>query len=195
MISRIKGVLLHREGSRVEVETRGGLVYEVEVPLTVAERLPSQGSDLELRTVYVVREDSASLFGFLAPEERTLFLRVMEASGVGARLALAMLSTLPARRLARALADKEVTVLTQVPGVGKKKAERIVLELSDKVDDLAATAAVDGRPGTDGAEEAVRALVALGYSHQEADRAVREVLAKGAVDGTDELIRRALAHD
>ncbi len=193
MISRIKGVLLHREASRVEVETRSGVVYEIEVPLTVSERLPRPGSEVEIRTVYLVREDAVSLFGFLSPEERALFVRLLSASGVGGRLALAMLSTFPAGRLARAIAEKDVAALTQISGVGKKTAERIALELSDKVADLVGAPVSTGSGDGAGAQEAVKALVALGHSFQEADRAVRQVLDEEEPASTEALIRKALA--
>lgn len=198
MISRLQGTLLTRSPERVEIATAGGVVYEVEVPLTVYRRLPAAGETLELRTLQVVREDSAALYGFLEARERELFRRLLGASGVGTKLALAMLSTYTAERLARALVEKDVTALKQVSGVGKKTGERIVLELADKVADLAAGAggAVDGEEGGAGADagsqEAVAALVALGYSFADADEAVREVLAEGDVGGADELIRRAL---
>jgi Holliday junction DNA helicase RuvA len=192
MISRLKGTLLTRDTDRVEVETGGGVVYEVEVPLSVVRRLPSVGAAIELRTLQVVREDSTTLYGFLEPTERELFKRLLGARGVGAKLALAMLSTYDAPRLARALAEKDVPALQQVSGVGRKTAERIVLDLADKVTDLAVGGGdAVAAPGA-GAQDAVAALVALGYSFGDADAAVRAVLSAGEVQSTDELIRRAL---
>lgn len=193
MISRLHGTLLARDGDRVEVETRGGVVYEVELPVPVLQRLPPVGASVELRTVQVVSETSTALYGFIDGSQRTLFRRLLTASGVGAKLALAMMSTYSTERLARALQEKDTTALRQVSGIGKKTAEKIALELADKMDDLAIlTPSADGdRPG--GAREAVQALVALGYSFAAADRAVRDVLAEGDLDDTDELIRRALA--
>jgi Holliday junction DNA helicase RuvA len=197
LISRLKGTLISRELDRVEVETAGGVVYEVQIPLSILERLPKPpASDFEIRTLQVVREDSDTLYGFLEPFERDLFARLLGASGVGPKVALAMLSTYSARRLAQALAEKDVNALKQVSGVGKKTAERIVLELADKVEDLAIGAAgpagADARTGP-GAQEAVAALVALGYSFVDADAAVRRSLAEGEAAGTDELVRRVLA--
>lgn len=193
MISRLKGILLTRDPGSIEVETSGGVVYEVEVPLTVLERLPPAGSPVELRTLQVVREDSASLFGFLEPHERELFKRLLSASGVGAKLALAMLSTFSAPRLAQALAERDLAALTQVSGVGKKTAERISLELADRVRDLA----VVSRAGAPGAspvlEGAVSALVSLGFSFAEADASVRKALAEGDGQSTEALIRKALS--
>jgi Holliday junction DNA helicase RuvA len=192
LISRLRGNLLSREFSGLEVETSGGVVYEVEVPLTVYERLPAVGETVELRTVQVTREDSVSLYGFLDAHERELFKRLLSASGVGARLALAMLSTFSARRLAQALAEKDLAALSQVSGVGRKKAERIALELSEKVQDL--TISPDGGSGVSpGAGAAVSALVALGFTFSDADAAVRKALKTRADLSTEELIREALS--
>ena len=194
MISRLKGILLTRDAESVEVETPGGVVYEVEVPLTALERLPEPGSTVELRTVQVVTESSVALYGFIDDLERTLFQRLLTASGVGGKLALAMMSAYRADRLARALVEKDLAALQQVSGVGRKKAEKIALELADKVTDLAVSGPSPevGTRGK-GAQEAVQALVALGYSFSDADRAVRRVLQADASVSTDELIRRALA--
>ena len=194
MISRLRGTLITRDPEVVEIATTGGVVYELEVPLTVFERLPAPGSEVELRTQLVVREDSQTLYGFLEPNERVLFRRLMGASGVGAKLALAMMSAYRADRLARALVEKDVNALKQVSGIGKKTAERLALELSDKVTDLAVAASTGGpQTVSSGAQEAVAALVALGYAFADADDAVRAVLEDGSVSGADELIRKALA--
>ncbi len=192
MISRLKGTLLTRGPDRVEIETRGGVVYEVDVPLTVVRQLPAVEAEIELRTLQVVREDSVALYGFMDATGRELFRRLLGASGVGAKLALAMMSTYDAPRLARALVEKDVTALQQVSGVGKKKAERIVLDLADKVTDLAVDTGGSKPDAGGGAQDAVAALVALGYTFADADAAVRSVLSRGDVESTDELIRRAL---
>lgn len=194
MISRLRGTLLSRDPDGVEVETPGGVVYEVEVPTTVFERLPAVDQPVELRTLQIVREDSVALYGFITAGERTLFQRLLSASGVGPKVALAMLSTYSADRLARALVEKDVAALTRVSGVGKKTAERLALDLADKVTDLALSpgpAAVAG--GAPGVQEAVAALVALGYSFADADTAVRAALAQGEAESADVLIRRALS--
>ena len=192
MISRLQGKLLSRDAACVEVETSGGVVYEVEVPITVLQGLPSPGGSVELRTLQVVTESSIALYGFSSAHERLLFLRLLTATGVGAKLALAMMSTYSVERLARALVEKDSTALQQVSGIGKKKAEKIALDLADKVADLAiVTPVVDGVTG--GAQDAVQALVNLGYSFSVADTAVRAVLEDGIPDSTEELVRRALS--
>jgi Holliday junction DNA helicase RuvA len=192
VISRVRGKLLSRRELGVEVATEGGVVYEVEVPLTVVARLPAVGEPVELRTVQIVREDSVALYGFLDADERRLFQALLGATGVGAKLALAMLSTYSAPRLVRALSERDLPALVQVPGVGKKTAERLVVELADRVEHLGIEH--DTMPaGGVGAHEAARALVALGMSFQDAERAVQEALEDGKGLAPDELVRRALA--
>lgn len=196
MISRLRGTLLSREPDGVEVETAGGVVYEVEVPVTVLQRLPAVGAAVELRTVQVVTENDVTLYGFVEDLERRLFQRLITASGVGGKLALSMLNTYRADRLARALVEKDLAALQQVSGVGRKKAEKLVLDLADKVADLAVSVPEGAEGGAaSGAQEAVRALVALGYAFAEADQAVRRALEDGAGEaGADALIRKALSY-
>ncbi len=182
---------MSRDGGLVEIETAAGVVYEIEVPTTVFRRVPLPGQSAELRTLHVVREDSAALYGFVEAHERELFRRLLGASGVGPKVALAMMSTLTPPRLARALVEKDLAALTQVPGVGKKTAEKISVELADRVNDLAAAA-----PGSEGGtllQGAVQALVALGYSYADADIAIRSAVEQGEAADTEELVRRALA--
>ena len=195
MISRIKGTLVKRDLDRIEVETPGGVVYEVQIPLTILQRLPAPPAEgFEIRTLQVVREDSVTLYGFVEEYERDLFSRLLAATGVGPKVALAMLSTYTAPRLAQALAEKDIPALTQVSGVGKKTAERIVLELADRVQDLAL--AGDTAVGEVGdAQEAVAALVALGYAFADADTAIRRVLEQGEPVGREDLIRKALSRE
>ncbi len=191
MISRVRGVLLGAQGERVEVATPGGVVYEVEVPLTVVERLPPTGEEVELRTVLIIREDHQALFGFLDLGERALFQRLLATQGVGAKLALSMLSTFAAPRLARALAERDVAALTRVPGIGKKTAQRLILELAEKMEDLELEGEGSLR-APEGAQAAVQALIALGMTYDEADARIRTVLRGGGVLSTQELIRLAL---
>jgi len=192
MISRLQGIVLSRGTDRIEIETGGGVVYEVEVPLTVLQEIPSVGNVVELRTLQVVTETSVTLYGFVTPPERMLFQRLRTVKGVGAKVALGIMSTFPAERLARAIVEKDTVALRQAPKVGKKLAETLVLELSDKVDDLIGLV-----PNIEGvgsaAQQAVQALVSLGYTFVAADSAVRAVLETGAPDSAEELIRRALA--
>ena len=194
MISRVRGTLVRRDLNSVEVMTGGGVAYEIQIPLTVYERLPREGQEVELRTHHVVREDSAELFGFIENSERALFGRLLTASGVGPRLALNMLSTLNPERLVIAITSRDIATLKRIPGLGTKKAERLVLELADRLDDVLVAGGVSGgvaKPA--GTDEAVGALVALGYNASEATAAVRKALdEEGRLIGID-LIKAALA--
>ena len=193
MISRIRGTLVRRDLNSVEIMTAGGVAYEVMVPLTVFERLPREGGDVELRTYHVVREDAQELFGFIDASERTLFGRLLSASGVGPRLALNMLSTMTPDRLVAAITLKDIPTLKRIPGLGAKKAERLVLELADRLDDVILGGDVSPKPVGANADEAVHALVALGYNPAEASTAVRKALdEQGRLIGID-LIKAALA--
>lgn len=189
MIALVAGTLALKESDRVVVRTASGLGYEVFVPTRTLEALPHAGQPVELHTCLVIREDGQTLFGFTSAEERRVFQRLMTASGVGPRLALAMLSALPSERIVRAIRDRDVAVLVSVPGVGKKTAERVAVELADKTGDLVAES---GEPITTVSETAARALMGLGYSAAEADEAVRRLLAEDASLAAPDLIRRAL---
>lgn len=196
MISRIRGTLVRRDLNAIEVMTPSGIGYELFVPLTVFERLPREGAEVELRTYYVVREDAAELYGFIDDAERTLFARLLTASGVGPRLALNILSTMAPQHLVTAITLKDIAALKRIPGLGAKKAERLVLELKDRLDDIALAGAV--QPGADeskGAtiDEAVHALVALGYNPAEASTAVRKALDESGKLMGVELIKAALS--
>lgn len=192
MISRIRGEVLEAREGRIEVLVSGGVAYEVEVPLTVFERLPAPGSEVDLKTVLVVREDAHSLFGFLDDHERTLFNRLCTTPKVGAKVALAMMSAYSTGRLARILAEKDARALTRVGGVGKKIAELAVVHLADKVQDLVDADARSG-PRSAREHEAVAALVRLGYSRADAEKSVRDATGPGGPRTTEEVIRQVLA--
>jgi Holliday junction DNA helicase RuvA len=192
LISRIRGELTVRDLERVEVFTSGGVAYEIAIPTTVFERLPRLGEQVTLRTYHLVREDAAMLFGFLDDTEKTVFIRLLTINGVGPRLALAMLSSMTAESVVRAVRERNVAALTAVSGVGKKTAERVVLELTGKLDDLAFAAGALGQRAP-AAEEALRALTALGVTQGDADRAVRAVIQDKGSLSAPELIREALA--
>ena len=189
MISRIQGRLLARGDELVEVATAGGVVYELHVPLSIFRRLPAEGEDIEMLTEYVVRDDTPSLYGFLEPGERSLFRRLLGVQKVGPRLAMSMLATYEARRLARALAESDVPALVQVSGLGKKTAQRLILELADKVEDLAQPRG-DGAGGP--AAMAIQALMQLGYAHAEADAAVRDAMRDPALTTVPAIVTQAL---
>jgi Holliday junction DNA helicase RuvA len=195
VIAHVRGRLATKSADRVVVETAGGVGYEVVVPLGVMERLPPPGAEVTLATELVVREDGWALYGFLDEAERRFFQRLTSVSGVGPKLGVALMSALGVERGARAVREKNITLLSSVSGIGKKTAERLALELSDKVDDFAESAAGTAAPPlAAGAGAALRALERLGYASAEADRAVRKALAgNGDLTGeTEALVRRAL---
>ena len=146
-----------------------------------------------MHTHLVVREDGWQLYGFATPYERRVFRRVLDAKGVGPALALGMLSALSAERLVRAIREKDIVMLQSVPRVGRKKAEQLVLDLADKLDELGGGAVAGGPRPEAGAEDAIRALVSLGYTLADAEKAVRAALdANGRAQTATELIRNAL---
>ena len=189
MIASVHGVLAERDGETIVVLTDGGVGYEITVPAGVAERLPGPGGRVALHTELVVKEDGWSLFGFDRPSERRIFQTLLGASGFGPKLALALLSSLGAERTVRSIRGRDLAALSSVGGIGRKKAERLVLELQDRFGEIVLTAEAPRPEGTDGA---VRALMGLGYGPGAAEDAVRAALAAGSPEETSQLIRRAL---
>lgn len=194
MISRIRGTLASIRPNRVEVTTTSGVTYELVVPTGVFGAVGELGDEVELHAALVAREDSLELFGFASGGDRELFLRLQGASGVGPRLALAILGTLPATRVVRAIRNRDHAALQLVSGIGRKTAERIALELADKLDDLETLELMgDEQPVAGGALSALRAL---GYSAVESEKAMAEARRELAGEdvGTEELVRAALRH-
>ncbi len=188
MIALVTGTLRERVGDAVLIETAGGVGYEVTVPLGVLERLPAAGSRVSLYTELVVREDSWSLYGFDRAAERAVFQRLLSATGFGPRLAMALLSTLGPERAVRSIQSRDIAALATVNGIGRKKAEKLVVELGDRFKEVPLDLAPAGpRPG----EEAMQALIRLGYAAPAAEEAVRGVLADGVTE-TAKVIREAL---
>jgi len=193
MISHITGTLSSKDIDRVDVMTASGVGYELQIPLGVFETLPKQGEKVSLHTYLVVKEDGWQLFGFSSVFERRLFQKLLTANGVGPSLALGLMSALSANRLVRAIQEKDIPTLQGVPRVGRKKAERLILDLADKLDGLGGE---EGMPRVAGgaAEDAIRALVSLGYNNGDAEKGVRAALdAGGGGLSAAELIRAALA--
>ncbi|MGH7822928.1 MAG: Holliday junction branch migration protein RuvA [Candidatus Binatia bacterium] len=189
MISRLAGRLAGRSPEEVVVDV-GGVGYQVFVSLQTYTELPPEGSPIELLTYTHVREDALQLYGFRDFGERALFLLLKEVSGIGPRLALNILSGMPAASLRQALRDGDLARLVAIPGVGKKTAERMILELREKVARIAEEPARrDGVTGV--AENAVSALVNLGYRRPEAERSVENAVRAGRATFED-VVREAL---
>jgi Holliday junction DNA helicase RuvA len=193
MISQVTGRLVTRDVEHVEITTGGGVTYELSIPLGTFEALPPRGEAVTLFTHLVVRDDEWLLYGFSSARERAVFRRLLAATGVGPALALGMLSRFSADRLVRAIREKDVDTLQSVPRVGRKKAQQLVLDLADKLDDLSSDGAPGAAPQAPGADHAVRALVSLGVAPVDAEKAVRESMTEGAGTGDlAALIRDAL---
>lgn len=191
MIGRLKGILVHKQPPWLVVDVNG-VGYELEAPMSTFYDLPELGREVSLFTHYAQKEDSVSLYGFLREGERRLFRDVQKVSGIGAKIALAVLSGVSVDEFARLVQAGDVTALTRIPGIGKKTAERMVVELRDRAADLAgvgATLNVSGAPA-DPQSEAVIALQQLGYKPAEAARMARDATAAG--DDAAGIIRKAL---
>lgn len=191
MIGRLKGILAHKQPPWLVVDVNG-VGYELEAPMSTFYDLPEVGREVSLFTHYAQKEDSVALYGFLREGERRLFRDVQKVSGIGAKIALAVLSGASVDEFARLLQAGDVTALTRIPGIGKKTAERMVVELRDRAADFG----IGGGPlaGSAGAgdpqSEATVALQQLGYKPAEAARMARDATVAG--DEAAAIIRKAL---
>jgi Holliday junction DNA helicase RuvA len=194
MIARLAGTLISKQPPLMVIDV-AGVGYEVEAPLTVFYDLPETGQPIVLLTHLLVKDDSHTLYGFTSEAERTLFRQLLKISGIGAKLALTILSGASGEELARFVAEGDTAALTRLPGIGKKTAERIIIELRDKLDVVAAgegaTPSVPGQFRQAGpTAEAISALTALGYKTTEASRMARAA-AQPDMEA-EEIIRLAL---
>lgn len=201
MIGRLQGILLSKGEAEVLLDVQG-VGYEVELPASALYQLPDPGHTLVLHTHFVVREDAQHLYGFLDLRDRSLFRLLLKVNGVGPKLALGLMSGIDSARFVAAVARDDVNVLVKIPGVGRKTAERLIIELRDKlpqweVEFGAAPVAIAAKPPRqDKFQEAEQALISLGYKPQEASRAI--VFAATQLEGseqevaTEQLIRVAL---
>ena len=193
MIARLAGTLIHKQPPLIVIDI-AGVGYEVEAPLTVFDDLPETGQPVVILTHLAIKDDSHTLYGFSSEAQRTLFRQLLKISGIGAKLALTILSGASGDELARYVADNDTASLTRLPGIGKKTAERIIMELRDKLELIPATggSAPGGNAVIAGnaSKEASHALSALGYKPQEVSRMVRQ--AAEPEMSAEEIIRRAL---
>lgn len=192
MIAHLRGKLIHKQPGQAIVEA-GGVGYDIAISVPAFTALPAVGAEAALHIHTNVREDQIALYGFLDREEKRLFERLITVSGVGPRVAIGILSGLAVERTVQAIRAQDHAQLTRIPGVGKKLAERLVVELKDKLDDFAAPparAAVQGPA----AEDVLSALVNLGYQRAAAERAIEQAIAKDkeSAAGFDALFRGAL---
>lgn len=194
MIAHLRGSLLTKQPGQVVVEC-AGVGYDVAISIPTFTGLPAEGESLALHIYTQVSDDAIALYGFLEREEKRLFERLITVSGVGPKLAIKMLSGLSPERTVAALRAKDHASLTRIPGVGKKLAERLVVELKDKLDDLAtAPVSTSSLASAPAAEDALSALVNLGYQRQSAQKAIETAVERDPATGEsfDELFRAAL---
>lgn len=199
MIGQLRGVLLKKQPPQLLIDVNG-VGYEVEAPMSSFYGMPNTGEEVLLHTHLMVRDDAHLLFGFATQTERHLFRALIKVNGVGAKVALAILSGISAQDFTRYVQAGDTLALTRLPGIGKKTAERLVVEMRDRLDtelhdaELQETGMPTESLGKEGdpTADAVIALEALGYSPQEASRLVRAVDTSGHT--TEEVIRRALQH-
>ncbi|MGE5467003.1 MAG: Holliday junction branch migration protein RuvA [Ignavibacteria bacterium] len=188
MIGRLTGILLEKNPPQITVDVHG-VGYEIDVPMSTFYNLPAAGEKVSLHTHLLVREDAQQLYGFLSEGERAAFRQLLKISGVGARTALAVLSGLSVGELAQAVAAQEAGRLVKIPGIGKKTAERLLLELKDKLPKSTLVSAMATSAAPDAGSDILNALLALGYNEREAMGAMKALPAGVAVsDG----IRQAL---
>jgi Holliday junction DNA helicase RuvA len=187
MIGRLHGQLLEKNPPQILVDV-GGVGYEVEVPMSTFYNLPATGERVTLHTQFIVREDAQLLYGFLTERERATFRQLLKVNGIGAKSALGILSGMSVDDLAQAIALQEASLLVKIPGIGKKTAERLLLELKDKLG-LEGGATAAGSAPRSGANDVLNALLALGYNEREALAAIKQL--PGAVSVSDG-IRQAL---
>ena len=187
MIGRLTGILLEKNPPQILLDVQG-VGYELDVPMSTFYNLPALNEKVVLHTQLIVREDAHLLFGFLTHEERVAFRQLLKISGVGPKLALSVLSGLSLGDLAHAVANKDVSRLTKIPGVGKKTAERLLLELQGKFA-VSGAGTSQGAPVASSGNDIVNALLALGYNEKEADWAAKQLPKEADVSGG---IRQAL---
>lgn len=197
MIGQIQGTLLEKQPPQLLVSVNG-LGYEIDAPMSTFYQLPDVGQSVRLFTHFVVREDAQLLYGFYTREERTLFRTLLKVNGVGPRLGLTILSSVSPEEFVRCVLDNDTASMVRLPGIGKKTAERLVIEMRDKLSDWHKTEmtaqpnAIRGEQGPrhQSLQDAIAALVALGYKPQEANRTVTKI--DDGQSTSEELIRRAL---
>ncbi len=201
MIVSLEGTLVECTPLLAVVEVRG-IGYEVNIPVTTAEQMPAPGRPVKLHTYAVYREDNQQLYGFVVREDRDFFrLLIEKVSGVGPKTALGLLSRLSAPTLKAAIAQSNLKLLSDCPGIGKKTAERLIVELRDKifkdgVDAAIPATAADGAPAPSAFHDTVAALIALGYKAPDADKAARRALATLGPSATSEaLVKKALGQN
>jgi Holliday junction DNA helicase RuvA len=199
MIAHLAGTLLHKQPNVVVIDV-GGVGYEVNIPVSTFYELADVGEPITLRIHTYVREDALQLYGFRTAREKEVFLKLTSISGIGPKLAVTILSGVAVEELVPAIQRNDLARLTAIPGVGKKTAERIVVELRDRIGSIAATPADAGPPATSAVgaasdsirDDVIAALITLGYQRAQAEKAVARVLAERQGQSLEDLLRQSL---
>ena len=200
MIGQIRGILIEKKPPEILVDVRG-ITYEIQVPMSTLYQLPDVGQEVVLHTHFVVRDDAQLLYGFCHTKDKTLFRSLIRVNGVGPRMALVILSGMEPDEFVRVVRNNDVTAMVNMPGIGKKTAERLIVEMRDRLSEWEASEGADSAPETQDSASTVKvfskdaeaALIGLGYKPQQAARAIAQVLKDNLeITDSEELIRLSL---
>ena len=200
MIGQIRGILIEKKPPEILVDVRG-ITYEIQVPMSTLYQLPDVGQEVVLHTHFVVRDDAQLLYGFCHTKDKTLFRSLIRVNGVGPRMALVILSGMEPDEFVRVVRNNDVTAMVNMPGIGKKTAERLIVEMRDRLSEWQASEGADSAPETQDSVSTVKvfskdaeaALIGLGYKPQQAARAIAQVLKDNLeITDSEELIRLSL---
>jgi len=200
LIGQIRGILIEKKPPEILVDVRG-ITYEIQVPMSTLYQLPDVGQEVVLHTHFVVRDDAQLLYGFCHTKDKTLFRSLIRVNGVGPRMALVILSGMEPDEFVRVVRNNDVTAMVNMPGIGKKTAERLIVEMRDRLSEWQASEGADSAPETQDSASTVKvfskdaeaALIGLGYKPQQAARAIAQVLKDNLeITDSEELIRLSL---
>jgi len=197
VIGRIRGILVDKKPPEIQVDV-GGICYEVQVPMSTLYQLPEVGKELNLHTHFVVREDAQLLYGFFEEKDKSMFRSLIKINGVGPKMALGILSSMEADEFVRAVRSNDINAMVKMPGIGKKTAERLLIEMRDRLSDWDGGSKGSSAPSaaslsTSITNDAETALVSLGYKPQQAAHAIAQVLkANPEIEDSEQLIRQSL---
>ena len=200
MIGQIRGILIEKKPPEILVDV-GGITYEIQVPMSTLYQLPDVGQEVVLHTHFVVRDDAQLLYGFCHTKDKTLFRSLIRVNGVGPRMALVILSGMEPDEFVRVVRNNDVTAMVNMPGIGKKTAERLIVEMRDRLGEWQASEGADSAPETQDSASTIKvfskdaeaALIGLGYKPQQAARAIAQVLKDNLeITDSEELIRLSL---
>ena len=195
MIGRIRGTLVDKKPPEIQIDV-AGICYEVQVPMSTLYQLPELGKELTLHTHFVVREDAQLLYGFFEEQDKSMFRSLIKINGVGPKMALGILSSMQANEFVRAVRSNDINAMVKMPGIGQKTAERLLIEMRDRLkdwDDDTEASSTEVQVSASITNDAETALISLGYKPQQAAHAIAAVLkANPEITGSEELIRRSL---